>query len=457
MLKQLLSFSFLFTASLYASSCNYYRTGPKVDFFSQDDFTLKETFLSRSFSNTEEYTTAPYFFALGEVLYANGDHEVDFGFTISKLHNGSTVEINQASYSYYGEQIEFKIGKYVNTIGVLDYMSSVNIMNPSRGEFFDETNINIRRVPTFMSEIVYYPSESFKFQTILQAFDNKHQDYTSIYLGFVLDAYLPNYFKSLSSNNSNLNIINEEIFLPTYNSSISPALNQYIQDRYQLGSSADADKASLTLVSEYSGDASNYGAVWMNRYSEIPLIKIDQNVLDIINAAQNNSNVIGEIENYIDSGNGNLISSVDGYRYNQYSLYYEGTADALGIRFEGTYRDKLPTLNEFSWMSSMGVGIDYKADSVYNALELQWLHIDSLNQDLFAGIVTTRFDSLHYSNLEIFFDNYLLFGYYNSLLEVSAFPNVTFRYERFSVVLQYLVSKEQSDLNSASLLIKAIF
>jgi len=336
-------------------------------------------------------------------------------------------------------------------------MSSVNIVNPSRGEFFDETNINIRRVPTFMSEIVYYPSESFKFQAIVQAFDNKHQDYTSIYLSFILDAYLPNYFKSLSSNNSNGNVINEEIFLPTYNSNISPALNQYIQDKYQLGSSADADKASITLVSEYSGDASNYGAVWMNRYSEIPLIKIDQNVLDIINAAQNDTDVVGEIENYIDSGNADLISSVDGYRYNQYSLYYEGTADAFGIRFEGSYRDKLPTLNEFSWFGSVGLGVDYKADTVYSSVELQWLHIASLNQDMFAGIITTRFDSFEYANIEIYVDNYLLFGYYNSLLELSSLPNITFRYKNFSVLFQYLVSKEQSDLNSASLLLKVIF
>ncbi len=459
MLKHFISlFSLLlFTSSLYGANCNYYRTGPKVDFFTQDDFTLKETFLSRSFSNTKEYESAPYFFALAEVLYAKDNHEVDFGFSISKLNDGSSVEINQASYSYFGDSFEFKVGKYVNTIGVLDYMSSVNIVNPTRGEFFDESNINIRRVPAFMSEIAYYPSESLKFQAIIQAFDKKNQDYTSAYLSFVLDAYLPNYFKSLSAGNTNLNTINEEIFLPTYNTSISPALNQYIQDRYELGSSTDVDKAGVILVSEYSGDSSNYGAVWMNRYSEIPMIKIDQNILDIVNATQEGENVIQKIEEYVEAGNGDLISSVEGYRYNQYSLYYEGTADAFGIRFEGTYRDKLPSINEFSWLGSLGVGLDYKAGSVYNSLELQWLHIDSLGKEVYAGIITTRFDSFEFSNVEIYLDNYLLFGYYNSLLEMSAFPNITFKYERFSAVFQYLVSKEQSELNSASLLLKAVF
>jgi len=446
--------------NLSAQNINIMPTSFKLQeesFFTRDDFVLNETFLSRSFSNTQVENSKPYFFALGELVYAHGNHEVDFGFTIYNGYSEHSAEVNQASYSYFGDSCDFKVGKYVATVGVLDYMSSVNMINPTRGEFFDETNINIRRIPLWMSEFTYYPSESIKFKAIVQTFDKKYQDYTSIYLSFILDAYLPNYFKSLSANNTNLNSINEEVFMPVYNESISPTLNKYIQSKYSPGSATDIDKAGFVLVSEYSAESANYGAVWMNRYSEIPLVKVNQDILNIVNAGQNDTDIAQSLENYLNSDSNDLISSVDGYRYNQYSLYYEGTADKFGLRVEGSFRDKLPTVNEFSWLSSLGLGVDYQAQSIYNNLELQWLHLETLQEDMFAGILSTRFDTLTFSNFELLFEHYLLFGYYNSIFEVSTLPSITMKYENVSVVLQYLASKEQRELNSASVLFKVIF
>jgi hypothetical protein len=108
-------------------------------------------------------------------------------------------------------------------------------------------------------------------------------------------------------------------------------------------------------------------------------------------------------------------------------------------------------------MSSLGMGVDYSGEKFYNNLELQWLHLDSLNEDVYAGILTTKMSAIEFSEFKLYLDNYLLFGFYNSLFEVSIFPNITLVYKDISIILQYLASKEQSELNSASLILKAVF
>lgn len=489
--KRLLSFTFLsllyFSTALYASEYNFIKTTqmnfkknletqndffqePSMELLSEEIFLeeqevyilsdylqVKESFLSRTFSNKDKYPSNPYIFVLGEAKYTKDNYELDFGFAIYNYDNKGGVELNQASYSYVGDSFEFKIGKYVKTIGVLDYMSMINLSNPSRPQFFDDENINIRRIPLLMSEITYYPNESFKLQATLQPFDNKHQDYTSTYLNFIIDAYLPNYFKSLSSKNTSATAIHDEIFLPAYNDGISPALNSYVKGQYDHGSTSDVSKAGGILVAEYLGEEASYGAVWINRYSEIPLVEINTQVLDALGNLDSATDVSQGLEDYVNSGNSDLVSKVAGYRYNQYNLYYEGTADAFGIRVESSLRDKIPTVNKFTWVSSLGMGVDYSGEDFYNNLELQWLHLDSLNENVYAGMLTTKMSAIDFGEIQLLFDHYLLFGYYNSLLEISTFPNITFVYKDVSIILQYLASKEQSELNSASLIVKAVF
>ena len=422
-----------------------------------DNLEIKQSYLFRGLSNKSEYQNSPYLFALTEAKFLGDSYEVEAGLLIYKDSNDSGTAINQLSYGYFGESFEFKIGSYINTLGVLDYMSSINITNPSRVEFFDDENINIRKIPLMMADITYYVNDSLTFKTVLQPFDEKYQNYTSRYLSVVLDAYLPNYLDSLGGSSADAKAVIDEIFIPAYGDGISPELNAHIQSKYDISQSSDIDKASIFLISEYLGDESKYGAVWINRYSEIPLIGINEEVLKIVKNIDDPQEISTAIEEYVEQENLDPITDVEGYRYNQYSMYYEGTADSYGIRLEASYRDKLPTINEYSWLSSLGFGVDHSSQSVYSNLELQWLHLDSYNEDVYAGILTTKFNSVEFDSFDIYFSHYLVFGYYNGIYEVATYPNIVSTYENFSLTLQYIASKEQSELNSASFILKAVF
>jgi hypothetical protein len=48
-------------------------------------------------------------------------------------------------------------------------------------------------------------------------------------------------------------------------------------------------------------------------------------------------------------------------------------------------------------------------------------------------------------------------GYYNSMSEITWFPNITLSRNGYSVVMQYLASKEKPQINSASIIVKALF
>lgn len=422
-----------------------------------DNLVLKESFMLRHFYNHDTYTTSPYILALLEGRVSEEDYEIDLGAMIYKDRNENGMAFNQVSVNYFGRSFEFKIGKYVQTLGVLDYFSTINLLNPARAEFFDDENINIRCIPLLMAGMTYYAGDQWRFQAVVQPFNADHQDFTSAYLNFILDAFLPSYFQSLTTGKGSIDQINQEIFLPVYNDSISPALNANINNRYDASSSYKAEKAGVVIAAEYTGDAANYGAVWMNRYSEIPYIEVDQDLLDAIKIYENSQDSSQNFGDYLSQSDLDPITKVEGYRYNQYNLYAEGTIGSYGIRAETSLRDKLPLINEYSWLSALGVGIDHKSGKVYNNLELQWLHVDSNGENIYAAILATKFDAVEFGDVKLSFDNYLLVGYYNSMSEITWFPNITLSRNGFSAVVQYLASKEEPEINSASIILKALF
>ncbi|HIC44698.1 MAG TPA: hypothetical protein EYO73_10605 [Sulfurimonas sp.] len=437
-------------------SCTY------ADEFSEessflDELIIQESFLFRYLSEKNEYDNSTYIMALLEVKYSEENYEIDVGAMLYKDSNETGAELNQVSLHYFADDFEFSIGKYVQTLGALDYLSSTNLLNPTRSEFFDDENINIRRVPLLMAGLRYYPNEEWKLETIVQAFDADHQDLSSAYLNFALDTLMPSYLESLTTSNSSLDQINNEIFLPVYKNSISSALNSHIKDQYESESILAADKAGLFVVAEYSADAVSIGGVWINRYTEIPYIEVNQDLLDGLEALQSDPTDFGVFEDYINSNDLDPISKVQGYRYNQYNLYAEGTIFSFGIRAEASYRDKIPAINEYSTLHSFGLGIDHKLGSMYNSIEVQYLDVDALSQEIYASVWASKFDAIHYKGTDIYFDHYLLYGSYEGITEITSFPSVPLSYNNYDIIFQYLNSKEQSQMNTFSMLLKAFF
>jgi len=422
-----------------------------------DKLSLQESFLLRYFSNNEEYENSPYTLALLEGKYSEENYEIDIGAMIFKDSNETGAELNQVSLHYFSDDFEFSIGKYVQTLGVLDYLSSTNLLNPTRVEFFDDDNINIRRIPLLMAGLRYYPNEDWKLEAIVQAFDADHQDFSSVYLNFALDTLMPSYLESLTASNSNINKINQEIFLPVYKDSISPALNAHIQDQYKSESSLAADKAGLFVIAEYSAEAVSIGGVWINRYTEIPYIEVNQDFLNGLEAFQADPTNVNGFKEYLDSNDLDPIKDVEGFRYNQYNAYAEGTISSFGIRAEATYRDKVPAINEYSSLQSFGLGIDNKFGVMYNSLEFQYLKLDALSEEVYASVLASKFDAIHYKGTDISFEHYLLYGRYQGITEVTSFPSIILSYSNFDIIFQYLTSKEQSQMNTFSMILKAVF
>ncbi len=419
-----------------------------------DSLNLKETFILKATDN-EVYENSPYVNILVESKISQENYDIDMGLVLYKGYDDTYAAINQMSLTYLGDNYELIIGKYVDTLGKLDYLSTVNIINPTNVEFFDDENINIRKIPLLMTELIYYPDDSWKLQAIVQPFNTTHQDYTSVYINVILNTLLPKYINGLVEGNQASEGVNEYVFMPVYSNYISPSLAEDIESKNNSGSDYAIDKLGGFLVAEYAGQNATYGAIWMNRHSEIPYIKVNEDVIDAIEDLDNPS--VDNAINSTDSNNSDIVTGVDTYRYNQYNLYFESTLGEFGIRAETSFRDKIPVVNDYSWMSSVGVGVDYKSQYIYNNLELQWLHLDYNSDDVFAGVYSARSESFEIKNTELFLDYYLLFGYYDGDLELTSYPNITLKYEEYSLGLRYLYSKENSYLNNVSIILKAKF
>jgi len=421
-----------------------------------EDTSIKETFILKTMSNGT-YPNAPYANVLLESKTSKDTYDVDLGLVVHKGYSDTYATINQMSLSYLGEQYEFKIGNYVNTLGKMDYLSTTNLINPTNIEFFDDENINIRKIPILMSQISYYPNDTWKLEAIVQPFNSNYQDYTNTYINIILNTLLPQYINSLTQDSATKEILNQYIFVPTYDNYISPALANDINNNYTRSSDINIDKLGGFLVAEFTGESATIGGVWMNRYSEIPLIRVNEDVVNILQDLENDQSATTDLTEYAQGEDLGVVNGVDTYRYNQYSLYYESTIDRFGIRAESSFRDKVPVVNAYSWLSSFGFGIDYKSKYIYSNLEMQWLHLDYKNQDLYAGIYSAKSEAFNIINAKLYLDYYLLFGYYNQVFELTNYPNLTLEYEDYSLAFQYLYSKENEKLNNLSLVLKASF
>jgi hypothetical protein len=418
-----------------------------------DSLELQETFVLKSMSN-DTYQNSPYLHALFESKKFSDNGEVDFGISIEKSYNDTYLTLNQASYFYYSNLFEFKIGKYVDTLGTLDYLSTVNIINPTNIEFFDDKNINIRKIPLLMSELIFYPNNKWKIQTIIQPFDTTHQDFTNTYVNIILNTVLPNYLRSEIKSSDGTT---EDIYIPLYDNYVSPVLAKHIQDNYSQTTDFSLDKLGGFFVAEYLAQNATYGFVWMNRFSEISLVKINQDIVEILENLEDDESASEALKDYIASDENSLVVNVDQYRYNQASLYFESAVDRLGIRSEISYRDKIPILNQYSSMLTSSIGLDYKIEKFFNTLELQWIRIVEERNNIYTGVYALRSDAFNLRNVKLFFENYLLFGYNNTTLELSVYPKIRFEYNKYTLGVEYLASKENPDLNNFSVVARVSF
>ncbi|UFS63399.1 hypothetical protein LOH54_04530 [Sulfurimonas sp. HSL-3221] len=417
---------------------------------------LKQSFVVRQLDNGATYPQTPYVLTLSEGNYEQGQYRIDGGLLLYKGHGGSGVSLNQIALVYWGDDFDFRIGKFVSKTGVLDYLSGMDLLNPVQVDFFDDPNINLRRLPQWMAELSCFVGESALLRVTLQPFDGRTQSYISTYVGYLLDSYLPDYFEQLSRNSAEGTAIYREVFLPLYRDGISPALKSDIDAQYNERGLA-VEKSTIQVLAESSDAGTTLGAVWTNRYSEVPYIEVDQQLLDLIGALPDGQNSGESFRAYLDQPDLNPIKGVRGFRYNQYSLYAEGTVNTYGVRAEASVRDRVPTLNTFSPLAMVGFGVDRQAGSSYFDLEVQWGYLKQYRQSVLATVLLNKFDLTVYRGVAVRFDHYLITGWYAGNATAVMLPNLVFTRGAFEVDLHALYHSDDKAYNTVGFTLRATF
>jgi hypothetical protein len=414
--------------------------------------TIDATLLGRYVSNENIYKHSPYFFALFESQYQTDTLLISAGLAFESRNKNEELLINNLELKEFGDNYTFKIGKMVQKVGVLDYFSFLDILNPSRAEFFYDTQLNIKKIPLWMSSIDYFINDELKLTAFIQPYDNKHASYSSVYVDYILNQFIPEYYKDVFKQEP----LGSEVFYPVYTNSLVPYLTQDIQEK-SAGSRIYLDKLSFGAIAEYSDETKKLGAVYFNKYSEIPLIRVDQNLLDAAIAYDNGENPSEELVNYLESGDYDPIKSVEDFRYQQFGLYGETTYKSFGLRAELAYRDKIPLFNNYSALASAGFAVDKLSDFVYNTIETQYFYLQRYHKNAYISMLRSRFKRTTFYIYSAYFENSFIASKMDTLEEYSIAPRYVISYKEFDLAFEGLVSKNNNKTNTFSLLLRGRF
>jgi len=416
---------------------------------SKEEPIIDATLIGRYLSNKNVYTHSPYFFALFESEYEGDNFTLSGGLGFQSIEKNEELLINHLELKYFGDNYTFRIGKMVRKSGVLDYFSLLDTLNPSRAEFFYDTQLNIKKVPLWMSSIDYFLNDEIKLSAFIQPLDTKRGSYRGIYTDYILNQFVPEYFFTDDA-------LNQEVYYPIYRDSLAPYLQDDIDAKVE-GSKIYLNKLSFGFLAEYSDDRKKIGILYRNRYSEVPMIKIDQNLLDAAIAYHDGKSPNDALIKYITSGDYELIKSVKDFRYQEGGIYGESTLGSYGVRAELAYRDKVPLFNNYSGLASVGFAVDKIFHSVYNVLETQYLYLDRYHKSAYISMLRTRFDRDTFWIFSGYFENSLIASQVDTKEEYFIAPSYTISYKQIDLSIGGLLSQNNSKTNTLSLLLRGKF
>lgn len=268
----------------------------------------------------------------------------------------------------------------------------------------------------------------------------------------MLNQFIPQYYNEFFEQAS----LGEQIFSPTYYNAISPFLAQDIESKLP-SSNMNLENTSVGFSAEYNDESKKIGLVYFNRYTEIPLIRVDDNLLSAAIHYENGENVSQDFIDYLASLDLDPIKSVEGFRYNQAGIYGETTAGSYGLRAEAAYRDKIPLLNNFGSVSSLGFAVDYLASSVYYSFETQYIHLNPYNKDSYIAMFTTKMEPIVFYSLRGHFENRLIGVVVDTTRDAAINPSYIIEYNQATLILQAIASNKNRDTNTVSILVRSVF
>ena len=411
---------------------------------------VSATAIHRNFSNNDTFKDT--LLGLAEARYLQNDFVIDLGI-IYQNQDDKGVTLNQLAVSDYHKKFDYKIGKFVTKVGVLDYASSINSFNRTRTDYYDERNINIRSVPAWMAQINMHPSEDSTVSLIVQPYDKENSYYSQSATQFSVDSLIP--FLLTNTNDDTLDYLGEQLFVPIYEKDGKPAVERYI-DSKQPDIDNSFNNSTIGMNFATNKEDYSYGLFVLMGLSKNPLFTLDEEFVAAASNLDEEDRAI-YVADYLAQIDNEPIKSIEYYRYNQIAGYYESTFGNFGLRGEVSFRDRFALLNKTAPQVSLGIGLDHQG-AIYNNVEFQYFSFPTEDLSAYYAIWTLQFDPFRFANGNVQFKNTLSYAVVNDLDLAASLSRLTYTYEDYSLGLEYLAnSRPEYSPDTASIVLKATF
>lgn len=421
---------------------------PTANNQSQIPSSVKTTLYGSRYSDETVFNNS--YFALFESTSKLHDADLKLGLNITN----EKLELNQLMIDLYKDEFEIQLGKFVTQVGVLDFFGNASNLNPLRLDYYDEDNINLRRQSSWMGQFNYYPDADTTVRAIIAPYDSNRRNYANNSLDVGYESGIPFFLRR--SGNENIDLIAEEVLIPVYeNQGGREAIENYVEgqlpeDKYTLD--------TTTFIFDYFSyyDDAKIGLTYINGISNIPFIKVDEDLLKIIeNFDQDERDQF--ISDYFSKEDNTPIKFIEYGRFNQMVLYGETSVNSFGLRAEVSYRDKFPLINTYSKQFNFGIGIDHQG-WVYNNLEIQYTYMKDSGLRAYFGLWQLGFDKYHIGQWKWQLENTTAFAIVNDEFFWSLIPGLNFTRNNLSVKLKYLRHSQDDFSNDVGLVqMKAMF
>jgi hypothetical protein len=382
-------------------------------------------------------------FSLLESQYHHENYSLEAGFYLEKFMDSEYQSgLNHLSMKWWNDDFEFKIGKYVTKIGVLDYIPTLDILNPTRVSFYNDKNKNIKKYPKWMAQGDLFVQDDIKLTFFAKEYEDRISDYYYMGKHAVLDHFIPYFLANLPNQYSNY--IGNSAFLPLYNTIFKPMINQSLsyttEYAYEMLSD-DLKHGTFGINALFDIDDISVGIVWFNTYAQIPLLTPTEALRDILlNTDQ--QELEDSIINYLKGTPLNqLIKPV---RYDKFGIYTEGYIGPFGYRSEFSFQDNYPILDRLGDIYSFAFGMDHKLWRIYNSLEVKCSHIPRFDHNLYQGVLASKLDPIHFNFFDLKLENAIYFIKYGNLNYYFSYPAITLSYNNFDVSLEYYYSSDKA-------------
>jgi len=410
----------------------------------KENIEFKTTITYRNFLDNQYFEDSVL--GLTEARYQGDDFTIDTGLVYRNITD-QKLAINHLSYAKEFDTFDYKIGKFVTKVGVMDFLSFIDVFNNTRAEYFDDDNVNVRYNPSWMAQLNTYPDANSTFGLYVKPYDQDSNTLFGDSIQFGLDSVVP--FIITNTGKSDLDLIGREVLLPAYGgeNGAKSASSDYISEKLP---NEDPSLRNTSLFLNYVITEDNYtfGALHTSAYSSLPIFTFDTALIAAVeNLPEEDKEAY--IADYLDDEGNEPLKLIEYFRYNQFALYYESAVGQFGYRAELSYRDKFPLLYRTTSMVSLGLGVDHQS-SFYNNIEFQYSKFSESDLAAYYLVWLARSDEKRIYNWQASIQNMLTYGVYGDYDVWANFSGVQFKKDNFQVSFEYLTHSEKDYLSDTA-------